>query len=75
MIEALIFGFIMAATLVFQAHRHENERKDLLNRIMARDLSEYQAMKGRPPPKSTNFIKKKQAEAVNEDVRGTQSGN
>ena len=75
MLEALIFGFIIAAALIFQAYRHEKERRDLLNRIMARDYAEYQAMKGRPPPKSTNFIKKKQAEAVNEDVRGTQSGN
>lgn len=75
MIEAAILGCVMSAALIFQAYRHEKERRDLLNRIMARDYAEYQAMNGRPPPKSTNFIKKKQAEAVNEDVRGTQSGN
>ncbi len=68
MIEAAILGCVMSAALIFQAYRHEKERRDLLNRIMARDYAEYQAMNGRSPPKSTNFIKKKQAEAVNEDV-------
>ncbi len=68
MIEAAILGCVMSAALIFQAYRHEKERRDLLNRIMARDYAEYQAMNGRPPPKCTNFIRKKQAEAVNEDV-------
>mgnify|MGYP000964662932 CR=1 FL=1 len=71
MIETVILGCVMScvmsAALIIQEIRHDRERKDLLNRIMARDYAEYQAMSGgRPPPKSTNFIKKK----VNEDVRG-----
>ena len=67
MIEAVILGCVMSAALVIQEIRHDRERKALLNRIMARDYAEYQAMSGgRPPPKSTNFMKKK----VNEDVRG-----
>ena len=67
MIETVILGCVMSAALVIQEIRHDRERKALLNRIMARDYAEYQAKSGgRPPPKSTNFMKKK----VNEDVRG-----
>jgi len=49
---------VLAAALLLQEYRHSNERKDLLTRIMARDLTEYsQVINQRPPPKGGNFIK------------------
>ena len=53
---------------VWTVWQHKQERRDLLTRIMARDLTEYQvATNSRPPPKSANPIRdniKRQYEAV-----------
>lgn len=52
---ALICVIALQAWTVFQ---HSAERKDLLTRIMAKDLDEYEAAThSRPPPKGGNFIK------------------
>jgi hypothetical protein len=49
---------VLSAALLMQEYRHSNERKDLLTRIMAKDLTEYnQVMNQRPPPKGGNFIR------------------
>ena len=63
---------ILAGTLVLQAHCHSKERRDLLNRIMARDYSEYEAMGGKPPPKSANFIKRSRARAMQQEQAARQ---
>lgn len=43
---------------VWTVWQHKQERRDLLTRIMARDLTEYQvATNSRPPPKSANPIR------------------
>lgn len=48
----------LSAVLVVQEYRHGNERKDLLNRIMAGNWQEYtQNINQRPPPKGGNFIR------------------
>ena len=53
---------------VWTVWQHKQERRDLLTRIMARDLTEYQvATSSRPPPKSANPIReniKRQYEVV-----------
>jgi len=53
---------------VWTVWQHKQERRDLLTRIMARDLTEYQvATNSRPPPKSANPIReniKRQYEVV-----------
>jgi len=53
---------------VWTVWQHKQERRDLLSRIMARDLTEYQvATSSRPPPKSANPIReniKRQYEVV-----------
>jgi hypothetical protein len=58
----------IAALHVWTVFQHKQERKDLLTRLMARDLTEYQAaINTRPPPKSVNPIRdniKRQYEAV-----------
>ena len=70
MIDILLSVVIMALVAAFlvQEYRHSLERKDLLIRIMARDLNEYnQVVNQRPPPKGGNFIRtglKRYQEAV-----------
>lgn len=58
----------IAALHVWTVFQHKQERKDLLTRLMARDLTEYQAaINTRPPPKSANPIRdniKRQYEVV-----------
>ena len=62
---ALFCVITLYAWTVFQ---HNAERKDLLTRIMAKDLNEYEAAThSRPPPKSVSPIRdniKRQYEAV-----------
>jgi len=53
-----IIIFILLAILVLQAILHARERKDLYNRLMARDLRDYVANQSREPPKSRNFVRK-----------------
>ena len=59
---------VIIALHVWTVWQHKQERRDLLTRIMARDLTEYQvATNSRPPPKSANPIReniKRQYEAV-----------
>lgn len=75
MTEAVLAAALLGvvALHLWTVYQHNQERKDLLARIMARDLSEYQAVtSSRPPPKSSNFIvrgMKKHYEAVREDAR------
>lgn len=58
----------IVALHVWTVYQHKQERGDLLTRIMAKDLREYQAATNtRPPPKSVNPIReniKRQYEAV-----------
>ena len=74
----VIFGVAMTAILalhVWTVYQHKQERKDLLTRIMARDLTEYlAATSSRPPPKSSNPIRGNIArhfEAVEDNVRNS----
>lgn len=46
--------------------QHSEERKDLLNRIMARDITEYKNVNNVSLPKGNNPMKDK----VNNDFRG-----
>jgi len=60
--------FVVIAQHTWTIFQYKQERKDLLTRLMARDLTEYQAaINTRPPPKSANPIRdniKRQYEAV-----------
>ena len=50
---------VIIALHVWTVWQHKQERRDLLSRIMARDLTEYQvATSSRPPPKSANPIRR-----------------
>jgi hypothetical protein len=50
---ALASGFL--AFLALQSILYARERRDLYNRIMARDLGEYRSLAGRPP-KGRNIV-------------------
>lgn len=54
----IIIIVIMSALMALQSYLHSLERKDLYNRLMAKDLTEYKTatQAGRPPPKSRNFV-------------------
>jgi hypothetical protein len=56
---ALAVALIGITTLhVWTVWQHKAERSELLTRIMAKDLREYQDVTNtRPPPKVGNFIK------------------
>ncbi|MCK9327679.1 MAG: hypothetical protein M0P69_19445 [Bacteroidales bacterium] len=56
---ALAVALIGITTLhVWTVWQHKAERSELLTRIMAKDLREYQDVTNtRPPPKGGNFIK------------------
>ncbi len=49
----IVMQFLVIGLLI---HIQANERKDLYNRIMAKDLPEYKAI-GAQPSKPGNFIK------------------
>jgi len=52
----LICGVL--ALWAWREYQHDQERRDLYNRLMARDYTEY-ANAGRPPPgKVRNFIRR-----------------
>lgn len=44
-------NIILSAVIVIQAILHYVERRDLYNRLMSKDLTEYKNS-GNPPPKS-----------------------
>ena len=53
----LIIGGLFLCLFAWREYRHDSERRDLYNRLMARDLPEYTANgSSRPPPKSRNII-------------------
>ena len=60
--------FVVISQHTWTIFQYRQERKDLLTRLMARDLTEYQAaINTRPPPKSANPIReniKRQYEVV-----------
>lgn len=62
----------VTALHVWTVWQHKNERSELLTRIMAKDLREYQDVTNtRPPPKGGNFIKaglKRYQEAMTRDA-------
>ena len=75
MIET-VFTVVLLGSLALHAwtvYQYKQERKDLLTRIMARDLAEYQAVTNmRPLPKSSSPIRNNIArhfEVVEEDAR------
>ncbi|MCL6557455.1 MAG: hypothetical protein K6U74_01395 [Firmicutes bacterium] len=58
-----------------QVLRHEAERRDLYNRIMARDLDDYRTEAGgRPLPASRNFVKAGLKRSLNAMGRNYQEG-
>jgi hypothetical protein len=57
-LATVYIAFAFVIIIVLQEFIHYKERKDLYNRIMARDLPEYKAADG-SPPKGRNGIKKK----------------
>ncbi len=55
---------IFAVYHIFTQVSHARERRDLYNRLMAQDLSDYQVHEGKkPPPRSRNFVAKHIAKA------------
>lgn len=62
-IEFWIVITLFLAVIVVQYIIHKQEREDLYNRIMARDLPEYEARNSSKPKSVPNGIKKNIAEA------------
>lgn len=63
----------LIGVIVFQELRHGKERKDLYNRIMARDLTEYQRDIDKTPRVARNIIRKNLAKQHNQlldDLKG-----
>jgi hypothetical protein len=59
MINAVIIA-VLGALLAIQEFCHYRERKDLYNRLMAKDLADYNLIansKNKPPPRSRNVIR------------------
>lgn len=63
---ALLLTFCMWA---WREYQHDQERKDLLNRLMAKDFNEY-VIQGKPPPKGGNFIARGLAQHFNAGKEG-----
>ena len=57
--EQLLAVFLAISLLChgLQAAIHARERKDLYSRIMARDLTDYEANQGKGMPKTRNLVK------------------
>jgi hypothetical protein len=53
---AVIAGFLLF--LAWREYCHDKERKDLYNRLMSRDITEYMTTQDNKPPKQRNFVKK-----------------
>lgn len=60
MTELIVVCSMYAATLgmwAWREYRHDAERRELYNRLMARDLTEYTASSSsRPPPRARSVI-------------------
>lgn len=69
-----LYGIIAFILMIWawREWQHDLERKDLYNRLMARDLSEYTAATsgGRPPPRSRNFVLAGLRHSVNQITAG-----
>lgn len=49
------------ALIAWERHTHNQERRDLLNRLMARDLTDYAANRPRiedPPPQNPHHLRR-----------------
>lgn len=53
-VGVLVLVGLLLAALIVQSFVHRQERKELYNRIMSRDLADYQSSKGIDKPKKTN---------------------
>lgn len=52
-------AIILLLILLWREQVHDQERQDLLNRIMAKDLTDYsRAIPGKPPPGGGSILKK-----------------
>jgi hypothetical protein len=51
--------YVLAGIIVIQAIIHRRERKDLINRIMSRDVYEYKAVTQNKPRAIKNTIRKR----------------
>lgn len=51
--------YVLAGIIVIQAIIHRIERKDLINRIMSRDVYEYKAVTQNKPRTIKNAIRKR----------------
>lgn len=57
----ILLGFICFGQfcfIIYQDYRHEQERKDLYSRWMARDLPEFESSKRNYVPRSRNTVKR-----------------
>jgi len=64
--------WIVVIFMLFAAWReysHVAERKDLYNRIMAKDLTDYTSGQ-RDPPKSRNFVRAGRKKSIENLLRG-----
>jgi len=56
MSELFWINLFWVAVLIFLEERWRAERRDLYSRLMARDLTEYQAMQSGSAPRGRNFV-------------------
>ncbi len=50
--------FLFVGFLGWRERCHDRERRDLYNRIMAANLTEYKLMERKEQPKARNFVRK-----------------
>lgn len=60
-VATVMLGLI--AFLIYVDREHRKERRDLYNRLMARDFHEFNTAQRGKPPKSDNFLKQSIEEA------------
>lgn len=59
---------VQQAYLIVIERRYERERSNLLDRIMSKDIADYQALQGIPPSsKSRNTLKKAQIQELKDN--------
>lgn len=57
-LSLLIMLFLSITTSIIKDLSYQKERKDLLNRLMAKDLAEYKDVNNNSLPKGKNHLKK-----------------
>lgn len=62
-IALIILSILYPVTFIYFTHQHKQERSELLDRIMAKNFSEYESYKQLPSEKKkltepTNFLQK-----------------